>query len=135
MPLTILQRIEKVELQLSYMVMYNLEVSGLNINDENGFEIVGTQINYYDTSNEISATYNLFDNQNNPTDTYIVKKVLVSKKETQIAFTLDRTGGSEIVDNQQIYYDSDGVESARYNLFDKDGLSTSSSIFKKVRVV
>ncbi len=134
MPLTILQRIEKIELDITTLKLANLELQSHFINDEGGFEILDNQIHYKDINDDTSATYDLFDGDGNATDTYIVKKVLVSKLDDQATLTLDKSGGSEVVNNQQIYYDENGEESCRYYLYDKNGDLTDSEIFKKVLV-
>lgn len=121
-------------MDISSLKLGNIENQSHSINDEGGFFIKDNQINYLDILNNISATYNLFDGDGEPTDTYIVKKVLVSKLENQLSFTLDKSGGSEIINNQQIYYDKDGVVSCKYNLYDINNKLTNSDIFQKILV-
>lgn len=135
--LNIVEAIENLQLKVNANSLYILDSTSSIINDEGGFYIdtINYQINYIDINGEISATYNLFDSEDYPTDTYIVKKILVSKLENQIEPTLDRSGGSSIQDNQQIYYDEYGVESCRYNLFDDKGVATMSEIFSKELVI
>lgn len=140
--LTIKQEIEalkelytKLSLKVNTNSLYILDNTSHLINDEGGFYIQNNQINYIDTAGQVSATYDLFDSEDNPTDTYIVKKVLVSKIDEQLQMQLDRAGGSTIVTNQQIYYDINGDESCRYNLFDANGEPTMSEIFEKRLVV
>lgn len=131
----IVKEIEALKLRATANELYNLDLQSHMINDEGGFKIISNQIHYLDISGDISAVYGLFDSENNPTDTYIVKKILVSKKDDQIPLSIDRSGGSLILENQQIYYDSNGVESCRYDLFDSENNPTSSEIFSKILVV
>jgi len=142
MPLTIKQEIEALKQMISTLQLkvdtnslYILDNRSHLINDEGGFYIQNYQINYIDINGQVSATYDLFDAEGNPTDTYIVKKILVSKLEKQYEITIDKSGGSNISNNQQIYYDKDGVESCRYDLFDMYGEPTQSEIFSKRLVV
>ena len=43
-------------------------------------------------------------------------------------------GNWEIKDNQMIFYDLDGNELAKYNLFDKSGLASEINVFKRIKV-
>lgn len=116
------------------IVEYECESENLALNDDGGFEIVGNIITYYDIDMNTTASYNMYDYEDNATDTYIMAKLLDNYVGSSVS-TLDKRGGSKIIDNQQIVYDIDGNESARYNLFDSEDNPTMSEIFKKVRVV
>ena len=44
------------------------------------------------------------------------------------------TGNWEIKDNQWIYYDKDGNELFKFNLYDKDGKPSETNVYKRVRI-
>lgn len=113
-------------------ISINMEdlTTALSINDDGGFKIVDNIITYYDIDGVATASYKMYDYENNPTDTYIMNKILdIYNGESDSV--LDKRGGSKIASNQQIYYDIDGVESCRYNLFDSESGATMSEIFEK----
>lgn len=104
-----------------------------DINDDGGFKIENNQITYYDIAMNITAVYDLYDYENNPTNTYIMSKVLNTHNE-HTPSVIDKRGGSKIIENQQIVFNIDGNESARYDLFNENGQPTTNNIFEKRKV-
>jgi len=56
-----------------------------------------------------------------------IKSIVTDLKNMQF-------GNWEIKDKQMIFYDLDGNELARFNLYDKDGKPSDVAVFKRERV-